>query len=155
MRCQAIQLQLHLELLEAKTISAPGKSVTAYFMKTFANTQLFTPPEAVLWRWVRAACALPNLPRHSKPLSAAAHRGNSSRSPWNQVGLGFLLSVCRVNKSQKCAIPLQCGIKRSHLATKAFLVLSTDALLFTFKVCILSVLPTRPLPSPPGCLSCL
>lgn len=74
--------------------------------------------------------------------------------PGKQVGLKVLLSVCRVNKSQKCTIPLQSRLKRSHLVTEAFRVLSTDALLFTFKVCILSVLPTRPLPSPPGCLSC-
>lgn len=48
MLCQALQLQLHLELLEAETTSAPGKSVTACVVKTFASTQLFTPPEAVL-----------------------------------------------------------------------------------------------------------
>lgn len=45
-QCQAIQL--HLELSEAKTIAAPGKSVTTYLIKTFAYTQLFPPPKAVL-----------------------------------------------------------------------------------------------------------
>lgn len=45
MLCQA--LQLHSELLKAETTSAPGKSVPACVMETFASTRLFTPPEGV------------------------------------------------------------------------------------------------------------